>query len=947
MSVGGGGGGGGGGTQNVQSTTYQTNIPDYLRPYAEQMLGQASALTDVNQNPYQSYDGQRFAGFTPMQQQAFGNVQNQTTAPQLGTATGLAQQGAQQGLAAGQNAAGLQQNALQYGGLGSLYGSLGAMTAPLAQQYGSTGASIGLQGVDAAQQGFNAGANYAQMATDPSSISAYMSPYMQNVVESQQREAARQSEVLRNRNQSQAVQQGAFGGTRSAIVEAERQRNLATQLGDIQAQGLQSAFQQAQQAQQFGANLGLQGLQAGLQGLGVGLQGQQTGLQGIQTGLQGTAQGMAGAQTGLQGVQTATGAGQYGLQGAQVGLQGAGQLGQLGDQLFNQQMSITDALQKYGALQQQQQQQQLDFDYQQWLARQQYPYQQLSFLSDILRGTPSSQSSMYTASAQAQPNLAAQLAGLGITGLGGVLRNRAGGLIRKYAGGGNVTPDAMTTMAVQELPSRLRRLSDTQLAAYARTVKDAVTLSAINAEVERRARARMPYQESPADGTPVAEQIAQRAEEASLTGAKGGGIVSLAGGGIVAPSGGSGPTGISPAGVAGVSTPAMQPNLQQLEAERDMIRQQLLRVPAREQVNNPDYEALRRRAGELLEQINRLKGPITPPSTSSIGNLREQVLQQAAARQPPSTTQPATPAAEPTTTTTEVPQAEPPKEAAQTPSEAVQAAPVTQPGQEPIGSAGASASAGAGIGVGSRSPLPPTFEAFKQMLPGTLDLPPESQALVDDMRSRVIDKMSRAERADKNALSDALIAGGLAMMSGISLADGIAKAAAAAGPAWFASKDRAEKMIDKATDADIAFRQYELALRNGERDRADAAFERYMKLAVDVYNIDQRTAATLAAASAKSGGNSGLDKTGQVLDRFQNLINEDPIVASLRGMLGDQLAPDQRDELLKALYNHSIGKARYFEQNFGVPADALVLGTVPELAGFSMGTGKFKMLGRE
>jgi hypothetical protein len=85
-------------------------------------------------------------------------------------------------------------------------------------------------------------------------IGGYMSPYMQNVVDVQKREAARQSGIAGLQQQSQATQAGAFGGGRDAIMRAERERNLGTQMNDIQAQGLQSAFANAQN--QFNTNLG-------------------------------------------------------------------------------------------------------------------------------------------------------------------------------------------------------------------------------------------------------------------------------------------------------------------------------------------------------------------------------------------------------------------------------------------------------------------------------------------------------------------------------------------------------------------------------------------------------------------------------------------------------------------------------------------------------------------
>jgi hypothetical protein len=492
---------GGGSAPSVPAsqTVTQTNIPEWARPYAEEMLGNAQSLTDINQNPFEPYQGQRFAGFSPMQAQAFQNVAGQQVAPQLTDASNLAYTSAQQGLGTQPMASGLQAQALQYGGLGSEYGALGALSAPQAQQYGAQGSGIGQMGVQAAQQGFGAGAQYAQQATSPEATQAYMSPYMQNVVEAQQREARRASEIQQQATQSQAAQQGAFGGSRSAILEAERQRNLGTQLGDIQATGLQRAYEQAQQAQQFGADLGLKGLQTGYSGLGVGLQGTETGLRGIETGLRGTAQGIQGAQAGMQGVGQAVGAGQYGLSGAQLGISGAGALGQLGQEQYAQEMGITDAMQKFGALQQGQSQQEKDFQYQQFLAQQQYPYQQLSYMSDLLRGVPSTQSAQLTYAQQ--PNQTAQLLGAGLGAYGAFGRRKEGGQVKKYEEGGQiqryssqgqVSPVAMSTMAVQELPSRLKRLSDDQLAAYARSVTDAITLSAVQSEMARRAKTCMP-----------------------------------------------------------------------------------------------------------------------------------------------------------------------------------------------------------------------------------------------------------------------------------------------------------------------------------------------------------------------------------------------------------------------------------------------------------------------
>ena len=161
-----GGGGGGGGQAPANQTVKQENaISAYAAPYVENMLGKAQAVANT---PYEAYQGQRTAEFTPLQNQAFQ-------------------------MAAGPQ--GFQQN-----------------------------------------------------------IGGYMSPYMQNVVDIQKREAARQSGIAGLQQQAQATQAGGFGGSRDAIMRAERERNLGQQMNDIQSQGLQSAFANAQN--QFNTNLG-------------------------------------------------------------------------------------------------------------------------------------------------------------------------------------------------------------------------------------------------------------------------------------------------------------------------------------------------------------------------------------------------------------------------------------------------------------------------------------------------------------------------------------------------------------------------------------------------------------------------------------------------------------------------------------------------------------------
>ena len=77
----------------------------------------------------------------------------------------------------------------------------------------------------------------------PQMAAQYMSPYQQAVVDVEKREAIRQSQVPMQNIAAKAVQAGSFGGSRQAILESERQRNLQQQLGNIQTKGSQAAYE--------------------------------------------------------------------------------------------------------------------------------------------------------------------------------------------------------------------------------------------------------------------------------------------------------------------------------------------------------------------------------------------------------------------------------------------------------------------------------------------------------------------------------------------------------------------------------------------------------------------------------------------------------------------------------------------------------------------------------
>lgn len=484
-----GGGGGGGGGPSSQTVTQ--DLPDWAQPYAKDVLGKGAALAEA---PYQAYTGERQAQFTPLQQQAFQGAGALTPSAALGQGAGFAQQATQRALGVGYSPGQFQN---QYQGFDP-YQSANFQNQFQAPEQFAPG-QFGTERVQAQNlQNFQMGPAErvrTQSFAQPGSADAYMSPYMQSVVGIQQREAQRQADIASTQRGAQAVASGAFGGSRQAIMDAEAARNLAQQKGDIQATGLQSAFQQAQgqfnaeqqarlQAQQanqqagltvgqqnLAANLGVQQLGAG-QSLQAQLANQQQGMEAQRLAEQsrqfGAGQGLTAAQLqaqygmsaqqaeeasrqfasnqaaqqaaqraqfGLTAQQLGEQSRQYGaglgLQGLQTAMTGAGQLGALGQQQFGQQKDVLGLQNQFGTQQQQQVQNILGQQYEDFLNQKRFPYQQLEFQSNLLRGTPSgSTQSIY----QAPPSAASQLVGAG-TALYGASRMAKGGAVKKKSAG--------------------------------------------------------------------------------------------------------------------------------------------------------------------------------------------------------------------------------------------------------------------------------------------------------------------------------------------------------------------------------------------------------------------------------------------------------------------------------------------------------------------------------
>jgi hypothetical protein len=104
----GGGKGGGGSSAPQQSTSYSTNVPEYAKPFYEELLKQSGkqiyqtdssgAVTGVKE--YVPYTGSRLADFTPEQQQVQQEALGMTTPGGFQTAAGtLGTVGSQAGTA--------------------------------------------------------------------------------------------------------------------------------------------------------------------------------------------------------------------------------------------------------------------------------------------------------------------------------------------------------------------------------------------------------------------------------------------------------------------------------------------------------------------------------------------------------------------------------------------------------------------------------------------------------------------------------------------------------------------------------------------------------------------------------------------------------------------------------------------------------------------------------
>ena len=385
--------GGGGSSAPTEQTVYSTDLPEYVEPYFKRLMqrGEAESLQG-----YTPYGGQRLAYFSPdeLTSQAMTRGFATSGTPQQYTDASARYSGTQ-GYGTPQYQAGEFDSGYQATTRGSGY---------QAGQVGPSYTPIG----------------YEQ------NLQRFMSPYQQNVIDVEKREARRQSDLMGKGIGDAATAQGGLGGYREAIQQAERERNLGQQLGDIQTRGSQAAFQSAQQQLAAERAAGLGAAEFGLQQFGAGQQAQQTQEQLMQAAFQAGEQArIEASKLGLTAQQQEEAARQaeekfgqssydlsnrYNLAAAQ-GLMGTGQT-------INQDaISRIQALQGIGSQQRALEQASMDLGYEDFQRQRDYAQNRLGMFSNILRGVPATPQQTVS-TFQQQPGLFQTAVGAGLSGLG-------------------------------------------------------------------------------------------------------------------------------------------------------------------------------------------------------------------------------------------------------------------------------------------------------------------------------------------------------------------------------------------------------------------------------------------------------------------------------------------------------------------------------------------------
>ena len=471
--------GGGGSPAPQENTTYSSDLPEYAKPFYEELLKQSGKETYTTD--------------------AAGNVTGVKT-PDPYTGGRLEEFTA-------------DQTAVQAGLRGM------APRSEFRESITDTETLTGL-GTGAAASGLAAAGAYAPgslaslgMATpaefDAAAATKYMSPYEDAVTSAAIKEARRQGDIAKNRASMQSIGRGTFGGGREALVMGEADAQTNALIADLRAQGRDKAFNQAQQQFQRDRTAAMGAEEATLK---AEMDRRQLGQQAEQFG--------AGLQKDV------------GLAGLQYGLAGAGQQADITGADQRAQLELMQAQAASGAEQQAMGQERRNLAYQEFMEQQDAAKRALEFQSNILRGTAGALGSTQTQYTPA-PSLASQITGMGIAGLGLYNALSQGkimieelkesvqeeGLASIMPQGGNAmtsienaTNPGMPVANIVEQQETARNLSESQLIELAKSPDPAlIPPYLVTGELMRRKSIREKQAKAPQ--FTVAEEVVQQAEQ--------------------------------------------------------------------------------------------------------------------------------------------------------------------------------------------------------------------------------------------------------------------------------------------------------------------------------------------------------------------------------------------------------------------------------------------------
>ena len=344
-----------GGSTTYNSTTTQAgssnaDLPAWAKPYFERNLAKAEAEYGKD---YEAYTGERLAG------------QSQDTLDAISGTRDLANQNVGiTGLSGAQD-----------------YMTDGMVTAEGLADYNPNTFT---------QYGYDDAAKFTG-----DNVGQYMNPYTQNVVDRQKSEAMRDYQRTQGLRNSQAVQAGAFGGSRGAVRNFLAEDSMMNRMGMLQDKGLQDAYKDA--SKQFTASRTAD--------MGVD-KSRAAELARVEAATEGADQ--FAAKQGLNALQTGAGLAKDSVA-----------LGELGRQTDIQNLQLLEGI---GAAEEGRNQQQLDLDYNEFLAKKGYTAEQIGNMTGILSGMPIAATGTNTYQGTStqpvrEPGTLQQLAGAGLTGL--------------------------------------------------------------------------------------------------------------------------------------------------------------------------------------------------------------------------------------------------------------------------------------------------------------------------------------------------------------------------------------------------------------------------------------------------------------------------------------------------------------------------------------------------